>query len=174
MPDWPVAEPLSSSRLDLEPLRVKHAAEMVAVLDDPGLFQYTGGEPPSESELVERYRRQAAGRSPDGSEGWLNWVVRLRSARVPVGTVQATLRIDASGGRRAELAWVLATRHQGAGYATEATSAVMDWLRARGVEWFEAHIHPRHAASAAVAERLGLRPTDSVRHGEIRWTTADC
>ena len=97
--EWPRAEPLMTSRLDLEPLRVDHAAEMAAVLDEPALFTYTGGTPPTEADLRARYLRQAAGVSPDGREGWLNWVLRLRATRIPIGTVQATL--SSSGTRSA-------------------------------------------------------------------------
>jgi RimJ/RimL family protein N-acetyltransferase len=169
--EWPRAEPLTTSRLGLEPLRVDHAAEMVAVLDDPALFTYTGGTPPTEADLRARYQRQAVGVSPDGRHGWLNWVLRLRATRTPIGTVQATLRRSGSD-QCAELAWVVATRWQGAGYATEAASVVVAWLRASGVRSFEAHVHPSHAASAAVANRLGLAPTQPRGDGEIRWTSA--
>jgi RimJ/RimL family protein N-acetyltransferase len=170
MPEWPRAEPLTTARLDLEPLRVDHATEMAVVLDDPALFTHTGGQPPTEADLRARYQRQAGGVSPDGREGWLNWVVRLRATRTPIGTVQATLN---SGGSdlRAELAWVVAARWQGAGYATEAARVVVAWLRASGVRSFEAHIHPSHAASATVANRLGLTATQPRGDGEIRWTS---
>ena len=169
--EWPRAEPLMTSRLDLEPLRVDHAAEMAAVLDEPALFTYTGGTPPTEADLRARYERQAAGVSPDGREGWLNWVLRLRATRIPIGTVQATLSSSGTD-QRAELAWVVASRWQGAGYATEAASVVVAWLRASGVRSFEAHVHPAHAASAAVANRLGLTTSQPGDDGEVRWTSA--
>jgi RimJ/RimL family protein N-acetyltransferase len=170
--DWPSAEPLRTARLELEPLGVRHAAEMVGVLADPELYRHMGGEPPSEAELTARYRRQAAGAPPDGREGWLNWVLRTRPGERPVGTVQATVREDARG-RRAELAWVIGAAHQGAGLATEAARAAMSWLRSQGVESFEAHIHPEHGASAAVARHLGMAPTSDRRRGEVRWVTRE-
>jgi len=37
------------------------------------------------------------------------------------------------------------------------------------VDRLVAHIHPDHLASARVAERLGLAPTDAVQDGEVRW-----
>jgi RimJ/RimL family protein N-acetyltransferase len=46
---------------------------------------------------------------------------------------------------------------------------VRDALRAEGVTTFVAHIHPDHAAWAAIARRLGLEPTQSRDDGEIRW-----
>jgi RimJ/RimL family protein N-acetyltransferase len=142
---------------------------MVAVLGDPQLYEFTGGRPPSESELVDRYTRQVLGESVDGRQGWLNWILRLRDSRAAIGTVQATLRDDDAGERRAELAWVLSTRFQGAGYATEGAAAVIEWLRGEGVESVEAFIQPSHGASARVAQRLGLEPTGEMRGGETRW-----
>lgn len=170
MHDWPAAELLETPRLRLEPLRVEHAAEMVAVLADPAVYRHTGGGAPSEAELTVRYRRQVTGTSPDGGEGWLNWVLRRELSAPPVGTVQATVR-DAGSERRAELAWVVAPAHQGQGLATEAASAVMRWLQARDIRSFEAHIRPGHDASGGVARHLGMAETSGARGGETRWAT---
>jgi RimJ/RimL family protein N-acetyltransferase len=154
----PTAEQLASERLTLEPLRVDHAAEMVAVLADPRMYEFTGREPPSEADLTARYRRQTA------HDGWVNWILRLRSTGETVGIVQATLGDDA-----AELAWVVSSRFQGAGFAREGMSAAIAWLRANDIHSFQAHIHPDHAASKAVAARLGFKPTTCIRNGEVRW-----
>jgi RimJ/RimL family protein N-acetyltransferase len=165
---WPQAEPITTPRLELEPLRVDHAPELASVLSDPALHTFIGGAPSSAAELSARYIRQTAGQSPDGEQGWLNWVVRDRATKDAVGTVQATISVT-DAGRCAELAWVIATSRQGQGLATEAASAARDWLRDRGVETFTAHIHPDHAASAAVARRLGLEATDRRHDGEVVW-----
>jgi RimJ/RimL family protein N-acetyltransferase len=159
------AGPVVTERLRLDPLSVDHAAAMVEVLADPSLYEFTGGSPPGLAELSDRYARQAVGRSPSGDQWWLNWVVTLDGA--PVGYVQATVvsAVDVE----AEVAWVLDPRHQGRGLATEAASAVVDWLATHGVDRLVAHIHPDHLASAGVAERLGLSPTDAVEDGEVRW-----
>jgi RimJ/RimL family protein N-acetyltransferase len=165
---WPQAESLTTPRLELEPLRVEHAKEMASVLADPALHDFIGGAPSSEEQLSARYARQAAGQSPDGREGWLNWVVRDRATRDAVGTLQATIS-DTEQGRSAELAWVIATSRQGQGLATEAAIAARDWLLERGAAVFTAHVHPDHAASAGVARRLGLEATDRRRAGEVLW-----
>jgi len=68
---------LVTARLVLRPLRAEDADEMFAVLDDELLHVFTGGRPLSREELRLRYRRLVVGRSPDGSERWLNWIVRL-------------------------------------------------------------------------------------------------
>ena len=152
----------------LEPLRPDHARELAPILGDPALHAFTGSAPASEAELHERFTRQATGRSPDGTQGWLNWVARDRETNAAVGTIQATIS-DTDAGRSAALAWVVATSRQGEGLATEAAGAAKDWLRARGVTRFVAHVHPNHGASAAVARHLGLAATEARHAGEVRW-----
>ncbi len=117
---------LESDRLVLEPLRVEHAEELAPVLDDPALHEFIGGRPASAARLRARFARQVAGRSPDGRERWLNWVVRLRASGAAVGTVQATVRRDA-GQRYADLAWVIARAYQGQGLAKEAAGVMARW-----------------------------------------------
>ncbi len=159
---------LMSARLSLEPLSVEHAAEMFELLNDPGLHQFVGGEPLSLTELQEQYDRQTLGRSPDGSQRWLNWVIRRLEDARPVGTVQATVS-SSEGGIIAEIAWVIATRYQRCGYAREAVDVMVTWLRKSGVNTFMAHIHPGHRASQGVARGVGLSATTVVVGGEIRW-----
>ena len=167
---WPVGRTIETARLTLEPLRINHADEMVSVLDDEGLYEFTGGQPMTLDELRDRYAIQAVGHSPDGAQGWLNWIVRQRATGLVIGTVQATLH-DAGGALTAELAWVIGSRHQGSGFAKEAAAAMLIWLRGHRVGSFTAHIRPDHAASIAVARHLGLSIIDTVIDGEISWAS---
>lgn len=168
----------------LEPLRVGHADEMAAVLADVELYEFTGGLPPSAAELRRRYASQVRGGPAEGGQWWLNWVVRRRADGTAAGYVQATVdqRADgegaggqASGGRvgvapgTAEVAWVIGLRHQGLGLARASVRLVVEWLLGCGVERLVAHVHPGHAASAAVARGVGLAPTSVVVDGEVRW-----
>lgn len=165
LPDGP---PLAGLRLDLEPLRVEHSEEMSVLLDDLGLHLFIGGEPASLADLRERYRRQASGRSADGSQRWLNWVARRREDGRAVGTMQATVTLEAEM-PVTEIAWVVATPFQGQGYAREAAGVAVGWLRRQGLEQFVAHVHPDHRASQGVARAVGLTATPTVVDGETRW-----
>jgi RimJ/RimL family protein N-acetyltransferase len=156
-------EAIRTARLDLLPLRVDHAAEMAAVLADPALYRFTGGEPPEPAALRARYERLVAG-SGDPATVWRNWVISLRDASCLAGVVQATIRSET-----AEVAWEVGTPWQGRGIAKEAAAGLVGWLGAAGVRTITAHIHPDHAASAAVAAAAGLTPTDEVHDGEVRW-----
>lgn len=150
-----IVSSIRTERLVLRPLRVSDADEMAPVLADSSLYEFTGGEPPSVSELANRYQQQTAGSGTPG-EHWCNWVIRTSSQERAVGFVQATVVGDL-----ADLAWVLGAHDQGRGLATEAVMAVCDWLAENTVRRIEAHIHPRHEASQAVAQRIGM-----VRTGE--------
>jgi RimJ/RimL family protein N-acetyltransferase len=157
---------IRAARLDLVPLTVADAAEMAGVLSAPELYGFTGGAPPTEGELRDRYARQAAGRSADGRQEWRNWIIRERPGRAGVGYVQATIT---EAGTHAEIAWVVGLPWQGRGYASEAARALVGWLDRHGVRAITACIHPDHAASAAVASRAGLSPTPLIRDGERLW-----
>ena len=171
------AETIETARLVLEPLQIEHAEPMATVLADPQLHAFIGGAPDTASQLRSRYARMLAGPS-DPAESWCNWVIRLRENRELTGTVQATVSPDGDGdadgdgdgdGLHAEIAWVVGTPWQRRGIATEATLALVGWLARQPIHAVIAHIHPDHAASAAVAAAAGLTPTAEIDDGEIRW-----
>lgn len=164
------ASAIVTERLSLTPLRVEDADAMAGVLADERLHEFIGGEPDTTARLRARYARLAQG-SPDPDETWLNWIVRRRSDAQPMGTMQATVTTR-DGETTATVAWVIGVDWQNQGYASEAARALVLWLQERGVESIVAHIHPDHHASAAVATRAGLRPTDDEADGERVWRVA--
>jgi RimJ/RimL family protein N-acetyltransferase len=157
---------LRTDRLVLTPLVESDAAEMVAVLADPTLYAFTGGEAPDRVGLEARYRALEAG-SPVPGEDWRNWIIRLVGDGCAVGFVQATVVGD-----EADVAWVVGVPWQGRGIAREAAGAMCRWLHDRGVGRISAHIHPDHHASAGVAASLGLRATGEMDgDGEMVWSS---
>ena len=156
---------LKSDNLSLVPLTGADARDLFPVLNDARLHRFIGDAPvASEEHLRERYESLESRHSPDGSELWLNWVLRKRIGNAAVGTVQATVRGDV-----AEVAWVVGTTWQGKGYAKEAVSALVSWLFGIGVETTVAHVHPQHVASARVAAAAGLEQTGDIVDDEIVW-----
>lgn len=155
-----------AARLLLVPLTERDAQEMVQVLADESLYEFTGGRPPMLEELQARYRRWAGGGSDDGKERWHNFVMRTKQGQSAVGTVQATV---VEHGAVAEVAWIVGAPWQGNGYASEAAAALVEWLAQGGVRSVLAHVHPAHVASAEVAKRAGLAPTGEWSEGERVW-----
>jgi len=150
----------------LDPLEPADAHELAPLLDDARLHDFIGGKPLSAPELEARYRRLVQG-APVGSDAtWLNWTIRRSADGRPVGTAQATVVGD-----EVSLAWVVASRWQGRGYASDAARALVEWAGGRGLT-AKANVHPRHAASERVASQAGLSPTDEWVAGERVWRRA--
>lgn len=155
---------LETERLTLELLVPAHAAKLFPQLREPQLYEFLDSEPPNTVDiLVTQYRRWEPRRSPDGSQEWLNWAVRLRSGDY-VGWVQAT--IYEAG--RAELAYLVFRAHQRLGYAEEACRAVITHVRtAHGVRVIRATIDSANEASIALAIKLGLKRAGEDGRGQL-------
>lgn len=136
------------------------------MLADERMHDFTGGAPPTLDQLRDRYRRLAVGRSLDGEQRWFNWNVRRHGDDQVVGAMQATVTEE---GTAADVAWGVGTAWQRRGFASEAATEVVEWLVSQGVQMLSAYVHPAHAASARVAERVGLLPTGEMVDGERCW-----
>jgi len=158
---------IASERLVLVPLQAEDADELCDVLHDDRLHEFIGGRPTSRLELHDRFVLLAAG-SPREGETWMNWVIRRRLDSQAVGTVQATIR-GVDGRQAARLGWMVGVEWQNQGFASEAATALVKWVRKLGVEDIGANIHPDHDASAIVATRAGLHQTEEEFEGERVW-----
>ena len=134
---------IETARLILEPQQARHAPEMYAVLSDPAIYDFENAPPPDPAWLTCRFERLETRLSPDGSEQWLNWVVRLRDGWRLIGYVQATVRPDAG----ARIAYELDSACWSRGFGREAVGAMIRELGA-------AH---RVAVASAVFKRDNFR-----------------
>jgi [ribosomal protein S5]-alanine N-acetyltransferase len=160
------AHPIESTSLRLEPLLAAHAEEMFRAMSAAAIYDYMPARPPaSPSALRKRYAHLEKGCSADGSERWLNWVVRLKS-RECVGFVQTTIYPALS----ADFAFAFAPTHWGRGIAYEACGAALSCLRHDfDVRILFATVDPRNVRSIRLLERLGFVGVQSARypHGEL-------
>ena len=160
------AATILTARLRLRPLVAEDADEMVAVLKDPRMHEFTGGQPLGLDDLRERYRRLTVGHSADGTEQWFNWIVRFSADDQAVGVMQATVTDD---GSTADVAWEVGVPWHGQGIASEAAAGMIEWLVGHGVGTISACIHPDHQASARIASRVGFVATTETTDGEVVW-----
>jgi len=153
---------LQTSRLNLEPQLASHAEEMFAVLSDPAIYEYENAPPPSVEWLKNRFEKLESRQSPEASEQWLNWVIRLEANEL-IGFVQAT--VDAAGA--AFIAYELASAYWGRGLASEAVGAMMAELASsHHVRLCLATLKAKNARSLRLLERLGFLPADADRRAE--------
>ena len=137
---------------ELEPQAAIHAEEMFAILSDPALYEYENEPPPSVDWLRARFERLESRLSADGTEQWLNWVIRLANGEL-AGYVQATVRADGS----AAIAYVLASRCWGRGLASRAVQAMMrELMEHHQVRRFSAVFKRENKRSMRLLERLGF------------------
>jgi RimJ/RimL family protein N-acetyltransferase len=136
-------------------LRVpEHAESLFAVMSDPLLYQHVDliHRPATAAALRERIERNASGKSPDGTQDWLAWVVRNEIDEV-VGFVTATIHPN----READLAYGVASQHWGKGYARSAVEQLLPMLcRDYAVTRFCIVTERANVQSVALARRLGF------------------
>jgi [ribosomal protein S5]-alanine N-acetyltransferase len=143
-----------ATRCTLEPQTAAHAHEMFAVLCDEAIYEFEREPPPSEAWLAERYARLESRRSSDGTQTWLNWVVRLASGEL-AGYVQATVLQSGT----ALIAYELASRFWRKGIGSSAVSAMLDELRSSyGVHQFVAVLKGANYRSLGLLRSLGFQP----------------
>lgn len=145
---------IEASRCTLEPQVVAHAAEMFTILSDPAIYEFENEPPPSESWLAERYAKLEHRASSDGSQVWLNWVVRLPTGQL-AGYVQATVLRSGT----ALVAYELASCYWRQGIGTCAVAAMLGELQANyGVTLFAAVLKQANFRSHALLRSLGFEP----------------
>jgi len=161
-----MTQPITSNALQLEPLVAAHAEEMFAPLSAAAIYDYMPGQPPLSAEaLRERFVRLERGRSTDGRQLWLNWIVRLRSGHC-AGFVQATIHPERTG----DFAFAFAPAYWGQGVAFEACQAALPHLfEAFEVTALFATVDPRNARSIRLLLRLGFDEVTAAEypHGEV-------
>ena len=143
---------LIATRCSLEPQVVVHAKEMFAVLSDPAIYEFENAPPSSEAWLAERFEKLESRASKDGTELWLNWVVRLPSGEL-VGFTQAT--VQQSG--IAYVAYELASKFWRQGLGSSAVNAMLVELASEyRVHTFLAVLKARNFRSVALLKYLGF------------------
>jgi ribosomal-protein-alanine N-acetyltransferase len=143
---------VDAGTLVLEPQLSAHAAEMFEVLSDPAIYEFENSPPVSAVWLAERFARLESRASPDGTEQWLNWVIRLPTGAL-AGYVQATIASDGT----AHIAYELGSRFWRQRIGSAAVRAMLAELdSAYGVQTFAATLKERNYRSLALLRSLGF------------------
>ena len=137
----------------LEPRTMAHAEELFPLLAEAALYEFIDDDPPESVDALRRkLARSESRKSPDGSEHWLNWVVRDDSHRL-AGQVQATIAANLD----TNVAYVFGSAFWGRGIATRAVAQMLQIVAAEfGVRHFIVVADRRNTRSVRLAERLGF------------------
>ncbi len=89
------------------------------------------------------------------SNGFGRWALILKETNEQIGDV-GMMRVPVNGKEEVDLGYIIHSDHWHKGYATEATSAVLQYGIKLGLDRIVANMAHDHVASQRVAERLGL------------------
>ena len=157
---------ISTERLTIEPLALRHAQQLFDALNDELVGRFLDGPDVTTVEALEqKIIRVTSDAPPERNEVWRNFAVLL-DGRV-IGRLEATLHRTV-----AEVAYVFGPAWWGHGYATEATAWLLHYLREAGMSEVWATIAPANTASDRLLARLGFTPGNppdcvSCDHGDV-------
>jgi RimJ/RimL family protein N-acetyltransferase len=155
---------ITASHCQLEPQTAAHAPEMYSVLADPAIYEFENEPPRSLEQLSIRFAKLETRASPDGTEQWLNWVIRLPDGQL-AGYVQATVLSTGL----AFVAYELNSQHWRKGIGSSAVRAMMAELSASyGVHTFIAVLKARNFRSEALLRHLGFAHGNATQQATYR------
>ena len=154
---------LETERLRLRPLRNGDLDDYAAMKADPEVTRFLGTGEVWDRGRSWRHLAFLIGHWQLGGAG--SWALELKETPAFLGVIGYS---EPAGWPGLELAWILARRRWGHGYATEGARAALHqalavWQRDRVISL----IHPENRASIRVAERLGQRCEGLIEHNGV-------
>ena len=147
---------LTTERMVLRPLRQTDLRALHALYADPDLMRYVTGRPRTPWESRARLRKDLRHHREHGFGLCLGLE---RDSGEVVGRFGIEPRVTARG-LEGELAWMVASPHQGRGLATEAARALIEYARRElPLVRLWASCDPDNAPSIRIMEKAGLVPT---------------
>lgn len=152
---------LETDRLVLRPLRGDDAAAVFAYASSARVAEPMTWEP--HRSIDDTYEFLVFAEASYGDGHLDPYAMVLRDSGLLIGTVGC--RWISRPSACLELGYALGEPHWGAGYATEAAAAVVDFaFREAGAERVQARVRPDNARSRRVVEKLGMRLEGTLRH----------
>ncbi len=157
---------LRTDRLVLRRFGPDDAATLAAYRSLPDVARYQSWDLPYTAADAEHLVAGLAGTHPDTPGEWFQLAVADAASGEHVGDVGVF--VDGDDPRLAEVGITVAPQAQGRGLATEALTAVLDYLfTARGKHRVAADCDARNTPSAALLERVGMRR--EAHHRSSAW-----
>jgi len=157
--------PLVTRRLTIRPLTAADGADVYAVFATPEVMRYWNSAPPRD--LAEAGEWAAYLEDMQRRLGYAQWRVSGRAGDRLVG-IAGLQPLD--GGPEVEITYALAPSGWGAGYATEAGAAALEFAFSEaGLERVVGIAKLAKAASVRVLEKLGLRSLGEAAYWGKTW-----
>ena len=151
-PRWP----LETERLLLRPFEEGDVHAVHEIHSDESVVRWLYNDATTPDQSLALLERKIAAAALRAEGDWLSAAVVLRASDELVGDV--SLHWASEPHRQGELGFVIHSRHQGRGYATEASRPILAFaFETLGLHRVVGRLEPRNVGSARVLEKLGMR-----------------
>ncbi len=149
-----VFTPLPTPRLLIRPFAAGDAEQLHSRRNDPDVARWQNWTLPYPRERAEAVVADVMAMDGPANDDW--WMATI--AQADTGEVVGDLAVNLTWDSRcAEVGYTLARPHWGKGYASEAVTAIVEYLFEQvGVTRVAGTLHPENRASAMVLERAGF------------------
>ncbi len=149
--------------LRLKPIKAVYAQLVFKEFSDSRIYEFIPYPPPSTLEaLEERFKKFEEGKSPDGRQIWLNWLVLDKPKNKHVAWLQATVTE-----RVAEIAYVVFPKYWKMGYGYRSVSLMLKYLSSSfSLSKIRATMSVGNFASIALARKIGMKRVDEIDEGD--------
>lgn len=162
-------ETLVTDRLTIRRFEATDAAALAVYRSEPEVARYQTWDAPFPQEQAERFVAALATSDPDTPGDWFQFAVTRTVSGALLGDVAAGIDDDP---RLARIGFTLAPSARGRGFATEAVTALLDYLLiARGKHRVAADCDVRNGPSVALLERVGMRR--EAHHRRSAWSKGE-
>lgn len=156
---------IETPRLILREVVDEDEEAFAAMLADPEVMRWIGAGGVRDRAAAQQ--TIAGQREAYRERGYGEWATVMRGSGEPIGLCGLIYWPDVDGVEEVEIAYLLARRAWGQGFATEAASAIRDWAtRELGRERLVSLIYHDNVASIAVARKVGMTWEKDVALGE--------
>lgn len=159
---------IETSRLILRPMRVDDASDLLEYQSNPDIVRYIPW-PEGNAETVKKHIERTLAESkelPLDEGDYLVLVWELKDSGKVIG--QSNISMQSKEHLRGEVGWVTHQDYQRQGFAFEASKAMLKFgFEVMGLHRIVAEMDTRVPASAAVAQKLGMRKEAELKEVEF-------
>jgi aminoglycoside 6'-N-acetyltransferase len=165
---------ITTERLILRPMVLSDVNDLYEYQSDPETVKYIPWPARTNEQVKEAVEKVLKDIKFDNAGDYLNYVWEVKETGKVIG--QGNLNYISKEHKRAEVGWVINSKMQGQGYATEATRALINSAFVdHDFHRVIAYIDIRNAESIKLAQRLNLRLEATYQKDEWfkgEWTSA--
>jgi RimJ/RimL family protein N-acetyltransferase len=155
MNDLQPFSPIETDRLLLRPFKAGDAQAFADYRSDPEVARYQGWDAPYSYMKAVQFVAEMQRIKPGIPGEWYQAAIEFKSQAIVIGDIGLKVLSD---GLQGEIGFTLAVKHQGKGYAFEATERIMQYMFEQfALHRIQANCDPRNTASIRLMERLGMR-----------------